>query len=1208
MFVKLLVIDGFKSYGQRTEVNGFDRLFNAITGLNGSGKSNILDAICFVLGISNLTQVRATNLQELVYKSGQAGVNKATVSITFDNHDKLQSPMGYEQYDEITITRQVVIGGRNKYLINGCNATNTRVADLFQSVQLNVNNPHFLIMQGRITKVLNMKPPEILSMIEEAAGTRMYESKKQNAQKTITKKDAKLNEIDTILNEEITPTLTKLKAERSSYLEYQKIQREFENLNKLYIAYQFVTAQELNKKFGGELKEKMEENKTLSESVADNGKKVEVIEEKISAMIKTRDEEAGGRLKDIETYLKARTMIETKASAAVKHQKDAVNEEMKKKKEIEKSYQEDVATIKNKTKDAEKAVKLLEKLQETCQTDAENLETAQKRFQAISAGLSTNTDGQEATLADQLITAKTDIAVAETEFKQAEMKLKHAQVEVKKKEADCKKTELSYKKDKVNYDKLKSEVENIEVRLLNYCSKLLYLLIELLNEKLCSNCFLYKELNRLDYRDGDEEQLLDHRRSLSRKVIELNETVEGLEAKFPDLKFEYSDPEKGFDRKRIHGLVCKLIKVNNLQHTTALEVCAGGKLYNVVVDTEQTGKKLLQNGKLRRRFTIIPLNKISAHAINNQVVKKAESLVGKQNVYTALSLVGYKNQLLSAMEYVFGSSFVCSNMDSAMKVTFDKSIMTPSVTLEGDKMDPSGTLTGGSRRNMRSVLSNLTQLNDVIAEYMEKKGELEKLDIKLNSFKKVAEKYRNLKDQFDLKKHEFELLDTRLHSSTHHQQLEEVKSLHTVIEEQEETFARCKEIKKKGDAKVKDLEDKIKNAKSHRERELKAAQAHVNTCKKDAEKSNHQFKEKQQETESLKLEIQELESSLSSCKEQMEQVDKSILCQEEELARLNEIAQKHKEEVSQAQADLKQQKDLLRTHDKDITEQQKQRNSLIKSVNESKLRIQSNEHDINKYQKDAKESNNKVEQLLSNYDWIVEDKKYFGLPNTAYDFTDFKANDAGNRLQKLQETKDKMAKHVNMRAMNMLGQAEEQYNDLMKKKRIVENDKATIAAVIKELDEKKNEALKKAWQQINKDFGSIFSTLLPGTQAKLVPLEGHTILDGVEVKIAFGDVWKESLQELSGGQRSLVALSLILALLLFKPAPIYILDEVDAALDLNHTQNIGQMIRTHFKHSQFIVVSLKDGMFNNANVLFKTKFVDGMSTVNRFAQHSSKQS
>lgn len=103
----------------------------------------------------------------------------------------------------------------------------------------------------------------------------------------------------------------------------------------------------------------------------------------------------------------------------------------------------------------------------------------------------------------------------------------------------------------------------------------------------------------------------------------------------------------------------------------------------------------------------------------------------------------------------------------------------------------------------------------------------------------------------------------------------------------------------------------------------------------------------------------------------------------------------------------------------------------------------------------------------------------------------------------------------------------------------------------------------------------------------------------MEVRVAFGEVWKESLSELSGGQKSLLALSLILAMLLFKPAPIYILDEVDAALDLSHTQNIGRMIKTHFPQSQFIVVSLKEGMFNNANVIFRTKFVDGVSTVTR---------
>ena len=156
-----------------------------------------------------------------MYKQGQAGVTKASVSITFNNADKSRSPVGYEHCDQIIVTRQIVIGGRNKYLINGHVAQPTRVQNLFHSVQLNVNNPHFLIMQGRITKVLNMKPPEILGMLEEAAGTRMYETKKDAALKTLEKKQTKVDEIDKLLEEEILPTIEKLRKERGDYMKWQ---------------------------------------------------------------------------------------------------------------------------------------------------------------------------------------------------------------------------------------------------------------------------------------------------------------------------------------------------------------------------------------------------------------------------------------------------------------------------------------------------------------------------------------------------------------------------------------------------------------------------------------------------------------------------------------------------------------------------------------------------------------------------------------------------------------------------------------------------------------------------------------------------------------------------------------------------------------------------------------------------------------------------
>ena len=153
---------------------------------------------------------------------------------------------------------------------------------------------------------------------------------------------------------------------------------------------------------------------------------------------------------------------------------------------------------------------------------------------------------------------------------------------------------------------------------------------------------------------------------------------------------------------------------------------------------------------------------------------------------------------------------------------------------------------------------------------------------------------------------------------------------------------------------------------------------------------------------------------------------------------------------------------------------------------------------------------------------------------------------------------------------------------------------------IQQLDQYKVETIKETFEVVNQNFKSIFETLLPGATAKLTFVDMSQIDEGVTMQVAFNNIWKTSLGELSGGQRSLLALSLTLSLLKFKPAPLYILDEIDAALDASHTQNMGQMIKKHFPQSQFIIVSLKEGMFSNANVLYRTEFTDGGSQVKRY--------
>ncbi|XP_076812350.1 structural maintenance of chromosomes protein 2-like isoform X1 [Clavelina lepadiformis] len=1178
MHIKGITIDGFKSYAQRTEINGFDVQFNAITGLNGSGKSNILDAICFLLGITNLSQVRATNLQDLVYKNGQAGINKATVSITFDNSNKEQSPIGMEAHNEITITRQIVIGGRNKYLINGVNAQNVRVSDLFRSVGLNVNNPHFLIMQGRVTKVMNMKPPEILSMIEEATGTSMYESKKESAQRMIEKKENKLTHINRTLNEEITPTLQKLRDERSSYLEYQKIQREVERFSRLRIAHQFLVADQIASSASDEI-EKMNEKKAKIENEQDELQvRYEVMGKEIAELENSLDNEAGNKLKDLENVLGDKEKVDAKAHANLRNQKEIINEQNKALKNLEKNKAEcqtTVAANKQKCIKTEEECKVAE--QESTKHTNE-FSSAQKHFEAVTAGLANADNGQESSWNAQLLQAKKDISQLQTDKKQSEMKLKHIKNELKSKQSELKKTDATYK---VDEDVLK-KAQGVHSELL-------------------------AELQKLNYEEGLKEELNKRKRDLANKIAHLRKEVQNVYNKFPSLQFHYKDPEKNWDRNRIKGMVAELLDIEDPKYATALEIVAGRRLYNVVVDNHVTGSMLLKQGQLRRRVTIIPLNKVAARSLTTEKINHAKALVGKDNAHLALSLVSGGKEISKALEYVFGTTIVCNNMDCAKKVAFDPKIKARTVTLAGELFDPSGTLSGGSRPRNNSVLAELKKTKSCKEELTQAEMDLRKLEVKLSNESNKAERYRELRNQVDLKEREIKMLQQRLAACTHGQILEQINSLETTKASCEETLSTFQEKMANYQTQVKELERKLADAPAERERELKKAQTEMNKAGKQAEKSNQAAEAKREELNTLKMEIDELEEEFKQYENQITNADEKIKHAKEVFETLNETAKVSSESVKSAKKDLQKQRDYVQSANRDIKRRVKERALILGEVGSCQKRLEHQESAITKHIRDSKDATNKVAAMLEEYEWIENEKSLFGKSGSPYDFQANPPKEVSRRLEKLEETLEKLKNSVNMRAMSLLGKAEEKYNELIKKKKIVENDKAKIQKTIEELDQMKNEAVTKAYAQVNKNFGTIFSTLLPGATAKLAPTEGSNVLAGLEFQVGFGDVWKTNLNELSGGQRSLVALSLILAMLLLKPAPIYILDEVDAALDLSHTQNIGGMLREHFKHSQFIVVSLKDGMFNNANVLFRTRFLDGVSTVSRYTQSSSNK-
>lgn len=312
-----------------------------------------------------------------------------------------------------------------------------------------------------------------------------------------------------------------------------------------------------------------------------------------------------------------------------------------------------------------------------------------------------------------------------------------------------------------------------------------------------------------------------------------------------------------------------MFDVENLTYATALEVTAGGHLYSVIVDTEVTGKNLLSHGQLPTRYTFIPLNKISGNKINDNVVRDAKRMVGKENCHTALSLIGYEEELSPAMNFIFGQNFVCNNMDQARQVTFNKNIWKKSVTLDGDLVNPGGTLTGGSRNTGPSLLIKLNELKQFKNDYENKERQLKDAEEELRNVEKASGQYRGAKQRYDVKRHEFELLQQRLQQTTHHRHIQDVEKMTAELEEAEKQSAECKIIVSEGKGKIKELEHQVKNAGSIREKQLKAAQTELDRCKKKAAASQAKWKEHANDADSLKLELEELKKSIETTEVQL---------------------------------------------------------------------------------------------------------------------------------------------------------------------------------------------------------------------------------------------------------------------------------------------------------------------------------------------------
>lgn len=1168
MKVEELIIDGFKSYATRTVVSDWDPQFNAITGLNGSGKSNILDAICFVLGIASMTTVRASSLQDLIYKRGQAGVTKASVTIVFDNSEKDKSPIGFENSLKISVTRQIILGGSSKYLVNGHKAQQQTVLSLFQSVQLNINNPNFLIMQGKITKVLNMKPQEILSLIEEAAGTKTFEDRKDKAIKTMQKKEAKLMEIRNLLKEEIEPKLEKFRSEKRIFLEYNKIQIDLERIQRIVKSYNykkyssnfdiFSTKKSENEAVISELQRTIER---LGGEIANLNADLDQVKEqkkaeqsggsRIEALAKL-DSELSDDITRLRTTrdLTLENLAEENALLDLScRQREALELDIEKSLETFRSFEENHQQVK------EKFAQMTEEFNQK-----------EELYSTLSTGV-TAKGGFDGGYISQLKALKEELSGTQRVISQLNLKLLHLRDKVA---GDSKRISQA----KVENASLMAEMESYKREISEKEAQF---------EKYGFNPKAYQAAR-------DQESLV------RKQIAEFNQQLNHLKREIGgNVEFTYSKPYSNFNSDSVKGTALQLFTLseNSAELALALQVCAGGRLYNVVVDNSNTASALLERGNLKRRVTIIPLDKISARRVSpDKVQYAADKCPGK--VELAINLIEFDQNVEKAMEYIFGTTFICRDPGSAKDVTFDARIRARSITLDGDIYDPEGNLSGGSRRNNSSILLKTQKYNTLLRQTQQYEAKQRDMQEQLAKMEALSESTKQLQTELNLSKHEMSLLQRKLDNSggsgvirEHEANMQEIAQLEADVREAESRTAEL-------EVQISSVNRDIEEFQQDKGLKLQELGKEIKALKSRLQQENAKVKQNEEQYENLQLEVDQKKVDLGAASESIEAVQNSII---ETQRKVTETEQKLVE-VEERHLEVRTQLDDERAKVLGLNEEIGELNKIITEKSEqqsqAKLQAQKLSHDLEKSAEATESIRRKLDLLIAENEWLADENVVAGI---IQQYPDINVDEYESQGSILAERIQNMKRKVNPNIMNMIDNVEKKEAALIHMIRTIEKDKSKIENTIDKLNNYKRDTLDKTYRKVSTDFGDIFADLLPGSFAKLVPINPLNVTLGLAVKVKLGPVWKESLVELSGGQRSLVALSLIMALLQFKPAPMYILDEVDAALDLSHTQNIGHLIKTRFRGSQFIVVSLKEGMFTNANRVFRTRFQDGTSMV-----------
>lgn len=1142
MYIKQLEIDNFKSFANKSEIPLL-KGFTTVSGPNGSGKSNIIDSVLFALGLANASELRAENLSHFI--STYTKRNDAFVKVTFGDT---------ENGEDLTIGRKIrktSQGYASTYYINDSVTTLTNVHAVLEKYNVTPNS-YNVMMQGDVMGITNCTPKNRRKIIDEIAGIADFDRRIDQATNELETVEQRVERSTVILNE-VDNRLEQLKEEREVALKYQKLREEKQGLESQVSKVKFFDikrslekAHENILEFTKKKKEEEVKNKDLDE-------RLNLIKQKyqeISNLVKEKGEAQQIELKKQEEALKGE--IDRKNNAtnyADKQIHDGLRSIENAKNGIE--------NFKKKIEDFKLKIKLKD---DEIAVIKENTKTREAELKKILEDMT----GLNAT-ADQHIEKRNNLRKQLEDLKDEETKLIQSKLPL---ESELKTLQRDLEDAKTRLAELTEMKENFAAN-----QDLKKTLVEQLQKEMAD--FKIIQQNAMHDLDTTKNEIndLNYNIQMASRKIAVMETKKQMA--------EESNFGRAVDtimNAKLRGVHAPLVKLGTVdkEFSVAMEVAFGGRMAHIVVDDEHVAGVAIELLKSSNagRATFIPLNKIKKAPTRLQLPRD------KGVIDFAINLVDFDDEYIDAFYYAVGDTIVVEDLESAKKL-IGKYRM---VTLQGELLEKSGSMTGGTR--LRTGLSfsqndddELNKFKDRLKEMEQKLASLENKKTSLEAkLEDVRGKYSDSMSEFSKSKVELDNMNQNYANSEN------------ILKEKADFIASA-------EPKIVDLNNKLdkleeKNVKIYDD--MATCQEAIDEVEKLI--NDKDLKDLKEKTEGVENEIKRLQTKLMTAENDKNELNRQISFHEnlietktEEITNIEHNNVKLEEDKKRYQNDIVELNKKMEELHEQIVQIEEKLGKLLKErdeINAELIELEKQKHikaaDIERIAEQIESFKARRRELEPQLDNAKKDLEDAGEDVAKLEPIEISIEEITSKIQRLEKRMAELG-DVNMRALAAYDEVLARQSELKEQIETLSKERKEILERMQGYEQLKKETFMKTYNHINENFKEVFHQLSEGEGELKLECPDDPLAGGMTIEAQPRDKKLQRLESMSGGEKSLTALAFVFAIQRYMPSPFYAFDEVDASLDTMNVERIAQMVQKQSKETQFIVVSHRRPMIESAN-------------------------